>query len=145
MRLFKKEFVGPLIPLLWTSSDFSSGFQSQSGQSYSHLAEAWVLQWCSLIFTSGVTPADLLAVSMTAVANIFHVPASRHWWSSKPEPIVPQTKSEVNLHLHTLIGRLCKYFFIGSEPSVMFPQSNPASQTVHHHDVITSCCLVTLR
>ena len=29
--------MGPLIPLFWTSSDVSSGFQSQSGQPYSHL------------------------------------------------------------------------------------------------------------
>ena len=31
-------FVGPLMPLFWTSGDVSSGFQSQSGQPYSHLA-----------------------------------------------------------------------------------------------------------
>ena len=36
-------FVGTLIPLFWTSGDVSSGFQSQSGQSYLHLAEAYVL------------------------------------------------------------------------------------------------------
>ena len=35
--------VGPLIPPFWTSGDISSGFQSQSGQSYSHLVEAYVL------------------------------------------------------------------------------------------------------
>ena len=36
-------FVGPLIPLFWTSGDVSSGFQSQSGQPYSCLAEVYVL------------------------------------------------------------------------------------------------------
>ena len=36
-------FVGPLIPLFWTCGDVSSGFQSQSGQPYSSLAEAYVL------------------------------------------------------------------------------------------------------
>ena len=36
-------FVGPLIPLFWTSGDVS-GFQSQNGQPYSSLAEAYVLQ-----------------------------------------------------------------------------------------------------
>ena len=41
-------FVGPLIPLFWTSGGVSSGFQSQSGQPYSHLVEA-----CCLRFTSG--------------------------------------------------------------------------------------------
>ena len=30
-------FMGPLIPLFWTSGDISSGFQSQSGQPYSSL------------------------------------------------------------------------------------------------------------
>ena len=34
--------MGPLIPLFWTSGDVSSGFQSQSGQRYLHLAEAYV-------------------------------------------------------------------------------------------------------
>ena len=34
---------GALIPLFWASGDVSSGFQSQSGQPYSHLAEAYVL------------------------------------------------------------------------------------------------------
>ena len=36
-------FLGPLIPLFQTSGDVSSGFQSQSGQPYSSLAEAYVL------------------------------------------------------------------------------------------------------
>ena len=36
-------FVGPLIPLFWTSGDVSSGFQSQSGQPYLSLVEAYML------------------------------------------------------------------------------------------------------
>ena len=36
-------FVGPLIPLFWTSGDVFSGFQSQSGQPYLHLMEAYML------------------------------------------------------------------------------------------------------
>ena len=35
--------MGPLIPLFWASGDVSFGFQSQSGQSYLHLAEGYVL------------------------------------------------------------------------------------------------------
>ena len=35
--------MGPLIPLFWTSGDVCSGFQSQSGQPYLRLAEAYVL------------------------------------------------------------------------------------------------------
>ena len=58
--------MGPLIPLFWTSGDVSSGFQSQSGQPYSHLAEAYVRRMHPLRFTSGVTPDDLLVASMAA-------------------------------------------------------------------------------
>ena len=36
-------FFGPLIPLFRTSGNVSSGFQSQSGQPYSSMAEAYVL------------------------------------------------------------------------------------------------------
>ena len=34
--------MGPWIPLFWTSGDVSTEFQSQSEQSYSHFAEAYV-------------------------------------------------------------------------------------------------------
>ena len=34
--------MGPLILLFWTSGDVSSRFQSQSGQPYSHLTEAYM-------------------------------------------------------------------------------------------------------
>ena len=33
---------GPLIPLFWIFGDISHGFQSQSGQPYLHLAEAYM-------------------------------------------------------------------------------------------------------
>ena len=33
----------PIIPLFWTSGDVTSGFQSQSGQPCSQLAEAYVI------------------------------------------------------------------------------------------------------
>ena len=36
-------FVGTLILLFWTSGDVFSGFQSQSGQPYLHLAEAYMI------------------------------------------------------------------------------------------------------
>ena len=47
-----------VIPLLWTSGDFSSGYQSHTSSSPA----------CHgfLRFTSGATPADLLAASMAA-------------------------------------------------------------------------------
>ena len=49
--------MGSLIPLFWTSGDISSVFQS--GGRGIHVT-------CSLRFTSGVTPADLLASSLAA-------------------------------------------------------------------------------
>ena len=54
-------FCGPLIPLFWTSDDVGPEFQSQRG--YPHLHA--LLPVCNgiLRFTSGVTPADLLAAS----------------------------------------------------------------------------------
>ena len=41
--------MGPLIPLFWTSGDISSGFQSQSGQPYLHLAKEFpeIHFWCN--------------------------------------------------------------------------------------------------
>ena len=50
--------MGPLIALFWTSGDVLSGFQSQSGRSVCDVGY--------LRFTSGVTPANLLAASIAA-------------------------------------------------------------------------------
>ena len=50
--------MGPLIPLCHISGDVSPGFQSQSGQPYSRLVCEYI---DFLRFTSGTTPADLLA------------------------------------------------------------------------------------
>ena len=36
-------FMGPLIPLFWTSGDIFFGLQSQSGQPYLHMAEAYMM------------------------------------------------------------------------------------------------------
>ena len=38
-----RPFMAPVTPLFWTSGYVSSGFQSQSAQPYSHLAEADVM------------------------------------------------------------------------------------------------------
>ena len=66
-------FVGPLIPLFWTSGDVSSGFQSQSGFC---LIQAWQRHTCyvthSLSFISGATPVNLLAASMGAEPSLPH-------------------------------------------------------------------------
>ena len=56
--------MGPMMHLFWTSGDISSGFQSQSGQPYSFGRGVCVT--CSLRFTSGVTSANFLVVSMVA-------------------------------------------------------------------------------
>ena len=58
-------FVGPQIPFLWTPGDIYSGFQSQSGQPlFAHVKGVHVT--CSLRFTSGATPTDLLATNIAA-------------------------------------------------------------------------------
>ena len=50
----------PLIPLFWTSGDVCPGFQSQGGPLACFLT-------CGILrFTSGVTPADCIEVSMAA-------------------------------------------------------------------------------
>ena len=60
-----------LTPLFWTSGDVSSGFQSQSGQPYSFLMQAYVL--CVPRDSSVITtPADLLAASI--LAEPFFIP-----------------------------------------------------------------------
>ena len=48
-------FVGPLILLFWTFGDVSSGFQSQSGQSYSRLVEAYVIYMVRFLVVSKET------------------------------------------------------------------------------------------
>ena len=60
--------------LFWTSGDVSSGFQSQSGfcliQAQQRCTCCYVTH--SLRFTSGVTPADLLAASITVKLSLPH-------------------------------------------------------------------------
>ena len=55
-------FVGPLIPLFWTFGDICPGFQSQGGSFFCVCFLSCVI----LRFTSGVTPADCVEVSMAA-------------------------------------------------------------------------------
>ena len=61
---FQKYFGGQsfLWGLFWTSDDVYLGFQSQGGSPCLRVS----LPSCILRFTSGVTPADLLAASMAA-------------------------------------------------------------------------------
>ena len=42
LLLLASFFMGRLIPMFWTSGDVSSGCQSQSGQPYLCLAEAYM-------------------------------------------------------------------------------------------------------
>ena len=79
-------FVGPLIPLFWTSGDVSSGFQSQSGQAYLSLAEAYMLHvpWDSPVVWHLPTSWWLA----WQLSHLFHIPV-RHWWDSKPGAIMP--------------------------------------------------------
>ena len=57
-------FCGPLIILFWTSGDIFSGFQSQGGSPHLHAPSP--VSNRIFRFTSGTTPADLLAASMAA-------------------------------------------------------------------------------
>ena len=61
-------FVGPLIPLFWTSGDVCPGFQSQVGSPCLHAS----LPKCTRIlrFTSGATPAEVLAASMACQVGL---------------------------------------------------------------------------
>ena len=81
--------MGPLIPLFWTSGDVSSGFQSQNGFSLIHTWQSRMSNiTCSLRFTSGATPADLLVASMAA-KPISSTYLQRHWWESNGRPLAP--------------------------------------------------------
>ena len=62
-------FLGPLIPLLWTSGDVCPGFQSQGG------SLACFLTCVFLRCTSGATPADCIEVNMAAEPFLIHIPA----------------------------------------------------------------------
>ena len=75
-------FVGPIIPLFWTSGDVSSGFQSQSWQPYLSLVEAYVLH-SRLVWHLLTSWRPVWQVS-----HLFHIPA-RHWWDSKLGAIMP--------------------------------------------------------
>ena len=60
-------FVGPLIPLFWTSGDVSSGFQSQSGFCLIHTWQRHTSNVTrSLRFTSGVTHLPVYDASIAA-------------------------------------------------------------------------------
>ena len=66
----------------------SPRFQSQSGQPYLCLVESYVLHapWDSSL----VLP---ICGQHDNQADLFHIPASRHWWGLKPVPIVPKMNS----------------------------------------------------
>ena len=57
-------FLGPLIPLFWTSGDICPRFQNRGG--FPHLYPQLPTHNIFLRFTSGATPAELLASSMAA-------------------------------------------------------------------------------
>ena len=77
-KFFKKilvdtcPFVGLLIPLFWTFGYTSSGFQSQSWQPYSHLAEVYVRFTFNTCWPLGGQHGSL--------AILIHILANKHWW-----------------------------------------------------------------
>ena len=64
----RKSFLGLLIPLFWISCSICPWFQSQGG--FPHLCALSPVCNGFLRFTSGATPADLLAISMAV--ELFH-------------------------------------------------------------------------
>ena len=58
--------------MFWTSGDVSSGFQSQSGQPYSHFGKV-ILEIYSLRFISGVTPLPVYIANVAASSLSPHV------------------------------------------------------------------------
>ena len=68
---------------------FPQGFKAKGAALFMFRGDMWVT--CSLRFTSGVTPADLLASSMAAELISYTYLESRYWWGPKVESIVLQT------------------------------------------------------
>ena len=97
--------MGPLTPLFWTSGDVSSGFQSQSGFCLIHI---WWRRRSnithSLRFTSGATPADLLAASRSLP----------HTWEG-----IGESRTEYLLLHARMLNRLS---YAGSAHRHMIPQ-----------------------
>ena len=96
-------FVGPLIPLFWTSGDICPRFQNRSGSS----------PVCNVFlrFRSGARPADPLMASMAAesvllIHLLVHI--YKHLWDSKP-------RSSVQISFKSIIGHQfakCNQHFI---------------------------------
>ena len=81
-------FVGPLIPLFWTSSDVCPGFQSQDGSPHYHASLPVPNRILRII--SGLMPADCMAAKpfpSTIIENM-------HWWGSRLGPIMHVTASK---------------------------------------------------
>ena len=92
-------FLGPLIPLLWTFGDVSSGFQSQSGQPYSYLVEVICYTFPKIhLWYKTCQPLDGQHGSQ---AILLHVPATRHWWGPKPGSIIPLLPHSVRPGRHS--------------------------------------------
>ena len=79
-----------LIPLFWTSDDVSTGFQSKSGQPYSCLAEVYVMFPQIHLWRNTCWP---LGGQYGSWVVLIHILANKHWWGSRPGPIVLQTNS----------------------------------------------------
>ena len=102
--------LGLLIPLFWTSGDVSSGFYSQSGQSYLHLAEAHVI-------------------------HVYTFPEI-HLWLDTFADVYGQHSSQSLRHLHvstevgcpTQTGDLLHRSYVGNIPSYLYVQCRQTDQ-----------------
>ena len=74
----------------------------------------------SPMFTSGVTPTNLLAASMAT-----HVPASRNWWASKPGTIFRQL-----FRLGLILNGLFLVVFFSPTTCHIGEQNHPLKKTL---------------
>ena len=97
-NFFKVLFVGPLIPLFWTSGNVSPGFQSQGGSLTCVLCHLCAINSEFLRFTSSGKPADCIEVSMAAKPFRsrylqMYPQALVEFRGSNPRPSVPHAAS----------------------------------------------------
>ena len=102
-------FLGPLMPLFWTCSDISSGFQSQSMQPYSLFWQRHV--WCTFREIHLWCNTDLLTAS-TAAGHFPHMRVSAEV-GCRTQTGDPHLAVRNANHSATATGLNCLYFWIG--------------------------------
>ena len=136
-------FVGPLIPLFWTSGDVCPGFQSQDG--FPRLRASLPVHNGFLRFTSGATPAfstnsgvHCISVYMAWLARRLFSHASgfeppTQWWAAQrcvtKSDVLPTNQGDRSLFL---VPKWLLYPFLGQVPD---PKRSPC-MWISHNQVI---------